>query len=135
MENNLDVLDGIMEVDELNIYCHFTDKDPEQIMAQGLKAVESDWHSTLLKLTNEERANLEEFIKRERSISSTLNFRDYVLLLAVPEEDNNTFIEKSDDPDMPYIINSEYIVGSINTANLKTILNESALAWDYVLYR
>lgn len=135
MDNNLDILDGIMEVDEINIYCHFTDKNPEQIIEQGLKMAKGDWHTTLLKLTEEERANLEEFINREKSISSAINFRDYALLLAVPIEDINSFIEKNDDYDMPYIINSEYIVGSVNTANLRISLNESAIAWDYVLYR
>ena len=133
--DGIEALDGIMGVDELDIYCHFTDKEPESILEQGLYSAEGDWHSTLLRLTEEERNNLKAFIEREKSITSSLNFRDNAIIVAVPNEDANTFIENSKNPDMPYIINNDYIVASIDANTYKTKINESALAWDYVLYR
>ncbi len=133
--DDIEVLDGIMGVDELEIYCHFTDKDPASILEQGLYSAEEDWHTTLLKLTEEERTNLKAFIEREKSITSALNFRDNAIIVAVPKEDTSTFIENSKNIDMPYIINNDYIAASVDSDTFKTKINESALAWDYVLYR
>ena len=131
----MDELETIMGVDELDIYCHFTDKDPELILNQGLYSAEEDPYTTLLKLSDEEKHNLKEFIQREKSVPTALNFRDNAIIVAVPKEDNNTFIAKSNNPDMPYIINNEYVVASIDTRDYKIIINELALAWDFVLYR
>lgn len=135
MDNSIDAIKSIANIDDLTLFCHYTNANPIYILEEGLKLVENDWHTTLLKLNSEEREDIESFIEREKSVPSEVNFRDHAIILAVPQEFGEAFIQNNHDDAMPYIIDSRFIVGSVDTSNYDTVLNENAVAWDYVLYR
>ena len=128
----------IGSINELRLFCHFTDKDIEQILNEGLYMKQKSWNTTMIELSEEEKKNLTEFLLSEMGQNPDITWKIGAIIIAVPKEYGYNFIEKgeehSDDiDDMPFHVPQEYILCSIDLINENINYNEYSIGYqDYI---
>ncbi len=133
--------DEIALVNDVDLYCHFTNSRGEDILEDGLHVANREWYKSFLKLDDQEKENICTFIQDN---GNHYGRNKVMIIVAVFDDLEDSFIRKCQVDDetysnwaydgLPeYIVDKEFIFGYVDIDTMKLVVNNRSLVAEELM--